>query len=126
MKKFITALILFAAILVFGCIHTWKITGLTDEITSLNTEIYASVQQEDWQTAAAQLEKIQQIWDKNRLWVSVTISTTEIEELEISLKQSIEYAKLEDASGFTGEFTMFRLLLNHLPHHEGFDIEEIL
>lgn len=126
MKKFITALILFAAILIFGCIHTWKITSMTNDIAALNTEIYNAAQQEDWQTAVTRLEEIQQSWDKNRLWISITISTTEIEELEISLKQSIEYAKRKDVSGFTGEFTMFRLLLNHLPHHEGFDVEEIL
>lgn len=126
MKKFITALILFAAILIFGFIHTWKITSMTDEIIALNAETYSAAQQEDWQTVTTLLENVQQNWDKNRLWVSITIPTPEIEELEISLKQSLEYAKLEDASGFTGEFTMFRLLLNHLPHHEGFDIEEIL
>ncbi len=126
MKKFITALILLAVILILGGVHTWKISSLTKEIETLTAETYSAAQQEDWQTVTERLESVQQNWDSNRMWVSVTIPTPEIEELEISLRQSLEYAKLEDASGFTGEFTMFCLLLEHLPHHEGFDIEEIL
>lgn len=126
MKKFITALILLAVILIFGGIHTWKISTLTTKIDALNSEISAALQNEDWKTAVSLLQEVKQNWDKNRLWVSVTIPTTEIEELEISLKQSLEYAALEDSSGFVGEFIMFRHLLEHLPHHEGFDIGEIL
>lgn len=126
MKKFITALILFAIILIFGGIHAWKISDLTNEIKLRNDEIYTAVQREEWGTAVQRLEEIQQEWDKSRLWISITIPTPEIEELEISLKQSIEYAKSEDLSGFVGEFIMFRQLLLHLPHHEGFDVEEIL
>lgn len=126
MKKFITALILLSGILVFSSIHAWKISELTNEIRLQNDEIYTAVQREEWEAAVQRLEEVQQTWDKSRLWISITIPSPDIEELEISLKQSVEYAKAQDISGFVGEFIMFRQLLLHLPHHEGFDVEEIL
>ena len=56
----------------------------------------------------------------------MTIKTNEVEEIEISLRQSRAYAELGDKEDFIGEFIMFRMLVEHLPHQEGLSINELL
>ena len=110
----------------FVGVHTYKILKLNEDTTILCDQAEREFRQRDWNGLEKSLSEIQKRWDKSRFWASLTIDTDEIEEIEISLKQSMEYAKEEEASDFIGEFTMFRMRLSHLPHQEGFSIEELL
>ena len=72
------------------------------------------------------LDKVEKEWKKHRVWAALTISTEDIEQLEISLEQSKAFAKIEEKADFLGEFIMFSKLVEHIPHREGFHIEEVL
>ena len=126
MKKFVTALVLLALILLGGTLHTCKVVRLADDIKALSRTVTDAYTAGRWEDAVVSLEQIHRRWEKDKLWASLTIPTRELEEIEISLNQSIEYAKIADESGFVGEFVMFEMMLEHLPHHEGFDLKEIL
>ena len=126
MKKFVMACIAFAVILAVVIVHSVTMVNLGKTMKELcdKTEKYAA--SEEWKSVSQYLDKIKKEWEKKGLWTALTIRTNEIEQIEISLKQCEKYAKMKEKAKFIGEFTMFSNLVEHIPHQEGFHIEEIL
>ncbi len=126
MRALIVAIAIFLVICTFIGIHSYIMLNLTKNIRPLCQETISFASADQWNKVIENIDQIQNRWDKKRLWASLTISTKNIEEIEISLKQSRAFAVLHQKSDFMGEFIMFSMLLDHIPHQEGFSIEEIL
>lgn len=126
MKAFIISLSLLLAICIFVGVHSYIMLKLSEDITQKCQETTKLANADQWQRVVEQIDKIDNIWNSRHMWASLTISTHEIEQIEISLMQSKEFARLGQKPDFFGEFTMFTMLIDHIPHQEGFHIEEIL
>lgn len=126
MRALIVAITIFLVICIFIGIHSYIMINLTKRISPICEETIGFASADQWDKVIKNIDQIQNFWDKKRLWASLTISTKNIEEIEISLKQSRVFAVLHEKSDFMGEFIMFSMLLDHIPHQEGFSIEEIL
>ncbi len=126
LKKFVISCVMFFALLALIIIHSVSMLKLGDDIKTLCDKTEDMVLEGRWTEAEENIKEIQKKWDKKGIWTALTIETNELEQIEISLKQSEKYVKLQDKGKFLGEFTMFSKLVEHIPHHEGFHIEEIL
>lgn len=126
MNRIVTAVCIILLLTVFISFHTYKIFALDRDVNEICSEIDKAFDSDDWDSILYHLDELQKRWDDNRFWACLTIETAKIEEIEISLRQSTEYAKLRDKEDFIGEFIMFKMLVRHLPHQEGFSAEELL
>ncbi len=126
MKAFIVSLVLLVTLGTFIGFHAYTMLNMTDDISNKCNIVKNLASNDDWNGVISELDAIDEIWQKHRIWSALTINTNEIEQIEIALQQSKAYAKLEEKSDFFGEFIMFTMLLDHIPHQEGFHIEEIL
>ncbi len=126
MKAFISAIAIFTAICVFIGVHAFIMISLANDISAECEKVHTLANNDRWDETIRKLDRIRSIWDKKRTWAALTISTKDIEQIEISLTQSRAYAELKQKPDFFGEFIMFEKLLEHIPHQEGFHIEEIL
>ncbi len=126
MNRVIAALCILALCIAFVGVHTYKILVLNRDVSAICNEIEEEFDQENWRGVRDKLSQVENCWNNNRFWACLTIDTEEIEEIEISLRQSIEYADIRAKEDFIGEFIMFRMQLEHLPHQEGFSVEELL
>ncbi len=126
MKVVYAALIMLLVIGIFIGIHSFVMARLSSDLDAVckNTERLAAA--EDWTSVSDELEKAQEKWDKCRLWATLTISTNEIDKIEISLRQSMAFAKLKAKPDFFGEFTVFHMLINRIKLKEGIHLDEIL
>ncbi|MBQ9756950.1 MAG: DUF4363 family protein [Clostridia bacterium] len=126
MKALVLSIVILLIIFVFIGIHSYIMFTLAESINALCEETLTLASSDRWDSVIENIDRIQKQWDKKRVWASLTISTKNIEEIEISLKQSRAFATLQEKPDFFGEFIMFTMLLDHIPHQEGFSIEEIL
>ncbi len=126
MNRMLVTVCILALCLGFVGLHTYKILGLNDAMEDLCEEVQEDFVVEDWGGIQRGLDRIEKRWNEDRFWACLTIDTEQIETMEISLQQSMEYAKIQAKEDFIGEFTMFRKNLEHLPHQEGFSAEELL
>ncbi len=126
MKAFVIACILLLTIGILVGIHSFTMIHLAEDIDLQCKEITTLAQKEKWDDVTEGIDKARSIWDKKRFWVALTVSTKNIEEIEIALTQSRAYAELHQKPDFFGEFIMFQKLVEHIPHQEGFHIEEVL
>lgn len=126
MARTITAVCILVILTVFISFHTHEIYALNSDINTVCEEIEAALNNDDWDKVSSGVKELRERWNKSRLWSSLTINTSKTEEIEISLCQSAEYARLQAKEDFVGEYYMFKLLVEHLPHQEGFAIEELL
>ncbi len=126
MKVLTAALIMLFVICIFIGIHTYVMSNLSSEISKLCESTESLAESEDWKGVQHEINSIKAIWDKARIWAVLTISTNEIDKIEISLRQSLEFAKLGAKPDFFGEFTMFHILIDRIPLKEGLHLEEIL
>ena len=97
-----------------------------DKIGRISEATIRYAEEESWEQVSENMKKIKNLWEDKSLWTALTIKTDELEEIEISLRQSEKYAELRDKKMFLGEFIMFSELVKHIPHQEGFHMEELL
>ena len=118
------------AILIVMCafigVHGYIMNKMGASLSEKSILIKNFALKDDWENTRKLLDEVDQEWKKYSTWASLTISTEDIEQLEISLEQAKTFAVLEEKSDFLGEFIIFSMLLDHIPHREGFHIEEIL
>ena len=126
MKPLIIALSILLAIIILITVHSILMFNLAEDIGQACHSVTDFANKGQWDQVTTEIDNIKSIWDKYRTWVSLTISTQEIEQIEIALKQSRAYAELKQKTDFMGEFIMFSMLVDHIPHQEGFHIAEIL
>ena len=126
MKKFVVSLIMFFVLLFLIIIQSVSMLKLGKNINKMCNKTEKMVSEENWKDAEETLKEIRKKWEEKSIWTALTIETNELEQIEVSLRQSEKYAKLKDKGKFIGEFTMFSTLVEHIPHHEGFHIEEVL
>ncbi len=126
MKAFIIALVILLIITSFIVVHIRIMLNLSETISEKCDLAGKHAKNDNWDSAVKEVKAIKKHWDKHRTWVALTISTAEIEQIEIALNQSLSYAELHQKPDFMGEFTMFTMLIEHIPHQEGFHIAEIL
>ncbi len=126
MKKFILACVGFGVIFGLIMFHSLSMAKMGKELTVLTDKTQKYAMADDWTNTLECMKQIKKYWDKRSIWTALTIKTDELSQIEISFEQSRKYAKLHDKEKFMGEFTMFSKLVEHIPHQEGFHIEEIL
>ena len=126
MKAFRIAICLLVSIIFFITTHAVIMFNLADKINKNCHVVTKLVDSEKWDAAISEIDKLHQTWNNRRIWAALTMPTNEIEQIEISLNQSRKYAELHQKPDFYGEFTMFSMLVEHIPHQEGFHIAEIL
>lgn len=126
MKILRAAIIILLVMCLFIGIHSYIMNKMGNFLGEKNAEIQALASADDWEGTRTRLKEVIREWEKYSSWAALTISTEDIEQLEISLAQALAFAHLEEKSDFLGEFIMFSNLVDHIPHREGFHIEEIL
>lgn len=126
MKVLTAALIMLLVICIFIGIHTYVMSKFSSDINRICETTEDLAMSENWKGVQHEINNIKSIWDKARIWAVLTISTNEIDKIEISLRQSLAFAKLGAKPDFFGEFTMFHMLINRIPLKEGLHLEEVL
>ena len=126
MKVFWITVAIFVIICILIGSHSYIMTHMGKSIADINTEVEKAAYNNDWNRVLSLLDDAEKEWERHSFWASFTISTEDIEQLEIALNQAKTFAKLEQRADFFGEFVMFSMLVEHIPHREGFHIEEIL
>ncbi len=125
MRRMILASVIILLIVTLVAFHLIKIHRICDEIIIKSSEVFIAYDADDWDKIYTETREISDIWQKNRFWSTLTLPTAQIDEIEISLEQSIRYAELEAKPDFIGEFKMFYMLVEHIPRQEGLSIEEL-
>lgn len=126
MSRIVVAVCILALMVGFIGFHTREVLALNKDVDSICEKIEKDFQDENWDNIKNNLDDLENRWKKSRFWSCLTISTEDIEEIEISLEQCKKYAKIEADDNFIGEFVMLKQKMEHLPHQEGFSIEELL
>ncbi len=126
MKKFIISLLLLAVLTGLIIVHSVVMLKFGKEAGKMAETIKQSAQNDEWERVRADIKEFEALWEKRRTWAALTMRTNVIEEIDISMEQSRTYAINETKPDFLGEFIMLKRLIEHIPHQEGFHIEEIL
>ena len=126
MSRVYTVLCAFVLTILFLWFHTTQIKGLYNEANLICDKIYQDFGNENWESVKTGMDNLDKRWNQSRFWTCLTVDTSQIEEIEIAMAQAREFAKLKADKEFIGEFAMMRLLLEHLPHQESMEFEDLL
>lgn len=126
MKRITAALLILVIIIMISSLHIYKVITITNEIKDRTDVIYSLYQSDKWSGIEDEIDKISELWNRNKLWAYLTLSTNQVDEIEISLEQCKSYSQIEAKPDFIGEFRMFCMLVEHLPKQETFSLEELL
>ena len=126
MKRVIITTVMLLAAVCFIVFHYHKVSELDKFAEESYNQIISAYERDDFVEISARLEKLKAAWDDTQTWAGMTVDTDQIEEIEISLLQSISYAKIQAKEDFIGEFILFNQHIKHLPYYEKITLESLL
>lgn len=126
MKRLSAASVVLTAIIILTSLHFCKIMDISRKNEYLTDKIYEEFTRKNWDEIDTLMDELKKLWYDNRLWASITLRSTQIDEIEISLEQCYEYSKLRAEEDFVGELKMFVLMTEHIPKQEGISLGELL
>lgn len=126
MKRIIIAILSLIVAAVLSGFHSYNIIKLNNAFQASAKTIESAFNKNEWDTINAEIKIIEQNWEDKKLWVCLTIPTKQIDEIDVSIGQSIEYAKLSASPDFIGEFRLLCMKMEHLPKQEVISLEELL
>ena len=126
MKRVIIKILMMALAVGFIVYHNFKVSELDDKVNDVYDTIIDAFENDDFGIIVSELEGLREKWDDAQTWIGMTMDTNELEEIDISLKQSIEYAKIESKEDFIGEFIMFNQCIKHLTYYERITPESLM
>lgn len=126
MKRIIIAILSLIVAAVLSGFHSYNIIKLNNAFQASAKTIESAFNKNEWDTINAEIKIIEQNWENKKLWVCLTIPTKQIDEIDVSIGQSIEYAKLNASPDFIGEFRLLCMKMEHLPKQEVISLEELL
>lgn len=126
MKRVIITVIMLALAVGFIVYHNTVVSRLDERVDRTYDTVMGAFEQEDYEKITAELESLEKEWDDAQSWIGMTLDTDMLEEIGISLRQSIEYAKISAKEDFIGEFVMFNQCVKHLTYYERLSIESLL
>ncbi len=126
MKVFWIAIAIFVIICIFIGVHHSLMANLSRDVTPHIKNVSSYIASDRWNSIQSEVKKIAELWNKYKLWATLTISTKDIEQIELSLKRCLIFAQIKQKADFLGEFTNLEYMMNYLPQREGFHLREIL
>lgn len=126
MKRVFAVILILVIIIGVSIVHARKTLDLTGKIQELAQKVEEDYRLDKWEDVRQGVGAIQKEWEDSHMWAYLTLSTKQIDEIEISLEQSIAYSNIEAKEDFLGEFRMFCMLIDHLPKQETFSLGELL
>lgn len=126
MKRVIITIVMLALAVGFIVYHNFKVSRLDDEVNNVYGTVIEAFENEDFDTIIRELEELKGEWEDAQTWIGMTIDTDQLEEIDISLKQSIEYAKINAKEDFIGEYVMFNQCIKHLTYYERITPESLM
>ncbi len=126
MKRVIITVIMLALAVGFIVYHNTVVSRLDERIDRTYETVIGAFEKEDFEKITAELESLQKEWDDAQSWIGMTLDTDMLEEIDISLKQSIEYSKIAAKEDFIGEFVMFNQCVKHLTYYERLSVESLM
>ncbi len=126
MKRVIITVIMLALAVGFIVYHNTVVSKLDERVDRTYDTVMSAFEREDYEKITAELESLEEEWDDAQSWIGMTLDTDMLEEIGISLRQSIEYAKIAAKEDFIGEFVMFNQCVKHLTYYERLSIESLL
>lgn len=125
MKRVIITVIMLFVALSFIFIHRGKVNKLSRDVDSSYDYVMTAVYNDDFSLIKQELEKLKSSWKDVEAWVSMTVDSDILEDIEISLDQCLEYTNHEDKEDFIGEYIMCTHLLKHLPYFENITFKSL-
>lgn len=126
MKVFWIAIAILVLICVFIGVHSTLMSNLSQEARPHIAAIPSLVGADQWERVQAEIEQTAKIWQRYRSWATLTISTKDIEQIELSLERCRVFARIKQKADFLGEFANLEYILDYIPQREGFHLREIL
>ena len=126
MKRVVITFLIMVLAVGFIVYHNLKVSKLDDRVSNMYDTIIESFDNDDFDTIVSELESLREEWEDTQTWIGMTIDTNELEEIDISLKQSIEYARIGAKEDFIGEFIMFNQCIKHLTYYERITPESLM
>lgn len=126
MKRVIITAVMVALAVTFIFVHRGKVNDLDNAVDESYNVIMTAIEQDDTETMSKQLDELKNAWDDVQNWVGMTIDAEILEDIEISLAQCEQYARIGAKEDFIGEFIMFNHLIKHLPYFENTSLDSLL
>ena len=98
---------------------------LNGYIDSIENEIMPYIEEENWQAAASEFEKLQNNWSSYRKYAEFFLGTNDLNEIDYTMTKSKTYMENADASSAAGELAYLKTQIKFLDLNENINAGNI-
>lgn len=124
-KVFLSVFILAAMIVGISCVSQRILYVTSSELEKDLVRVEDSTVSNDWDTAAASLEKVREKWSGIKGTWAILIDHMEIDNIDITLARVEQYILCKDTSSALAEASALMKYVRHIPRKEALNLENI-
>lgn len=118
MKRGWIAVALMAAMLCLAAWHTWKLGGLTGELTATLERSEAMAEEGDWSGAEELTSQAREKWNTQDLHLHVTLDHEVVDEIDVSFAETLEFLRCREEGEYSAANARLRTQLELLGEME--------
>lgn len=126
MKSFIVTLIIGAVMVTGSIFYAQHLKTESGKLTDITKDIKTSINNEDYETAAKEIDKLDKYVNKFEKFFLATGDHLEIDNIKIHLSELKSFNKHEMKSDALSKIYVLEFLFTHLPHSSQLRIGNIL
>ncbi len=118
-------IVLFMLVTLFGVYNVYYLNKTSVIMDDVLSELDKAVKTENWNGAEKALKTLENNWGKSKIYWSVLINHSEVDNIEQSIERIKQYIRLNDPIETSAETAGLRRYFLHIPENEKLTIENI-
>jgi len=125
MRLLLSVLLAVALVITAGFGVNRQLSMATDRLLEQIDRITVEIEQNNWESAAGETDKLLEVWEKEAGWWPIFFEHYEMDNIEFSMAKFKEYVACKDTPLSLGQLSEMRLMIEHMPRKEAVSLDNI-
>jgi len=125
MKIYIAVIAVLLVVLAFGIYTVNSLESDTQQMMTGFGSLEKDIAAGNWSTASKGMDQVQEKWSTHKGWWAIVIDHQEIDNIDMSIARMTKYIELKDRPMASGEASVLKQLLEHIPEKEKINLKNV-
>ena len=125
MRLLLSVLLAVALVTAAGLGVNRQLGMATDRLVAQIDRISAAIEQDDWDGAAGETDRLIAVWEQEACWWPIFFEHYEMDNIEFSMAKCKEYVACKNAPLSLGQLSEIRLMIEHMSRKEAVSLGNI-
>ncbi|WP_051273458.1 DUF4363 family protein [Desulfotruncus alcoholivorax] len=126
MKIYVAVIAVLIVVLAFGVYTVNALESDTQQMMTGFGSLEKDIAAGNWDAAGKGMHQVQNKWSAHKSWWAMVIDHQEIDNIDMAIARVTKYIEQKDRTMASGEASVLKQMLEHIPEKEKINLKNIL